>query len=116
MVLVSIVVIARVHVMKIYNTTKGGIPVIIMPSLDHLIIKRKSKMYELKLAIAEYEDSGCSDMSKSLGFQRMPKGYVLMLNSDRTHYFWITDSMESSINWDKWAVYSGAMAHSNKLK
>jgi hypothetical protein len=69
-------------------------------------------MSELKAAISEYERSGCVCVNKSLGFKKMPKGYALMLNSDRTHHFWITDSMESSINWDKWATYRGALAHS----
>ena len=71
---------------------------------------------ELKAAIAEYEDSGCTNMSKSLGIKEMPSGYALMLNSDNTHYFWITDSLESSISWNKWAVYRSAMADSNRLK
>ena len=72
-------------------------------------------MSELKGAIIEYNNSGCIDMSKSLGIQKMPDGYALMLNSDKTHYFWITDNMESSINWDKWAVYRGAVANSSNL-
>ena len=69
-------------------------------------------MSELKAAITEYESSGCIDMSKSLGIQKMPVGYALMLNSDGTHYFWITDSAESVISWDKWSAYRGAVSHS----
>lgn len=68
-------------------------------------------MSELKIAITEYEKSGCIDMSQSLGIQKMPGGYALILNSDRTHYFWITGSLESVISWDKWAAYRGAVEH-----
>jgi len=77
---------------------------------------KENKVSELKQAIIEYEGSGCTNMSKSLGIQNMPDGYALMLNSDGTHYFWITDSFESGIDWDKWAVYRGAMANSNSSK
>ncbi len=50
-----------------------------------------------------------SDVSGCLGFQQMPHGYKLMLNRDRTHYYWLCyDGRESSICWDKWAVYRGA--------
>ena len=68
-------------------------------------------MSELKEAINEYEKSGCVDVGKSLGIKEMPLGYALILNSDRTHFFWITDSLESQISWDKWAAYRGAVKH-----
>lgn len=62
-------------------------------------------------AIREYVSAGCSDMSNSLGIQQMPDGYALMLNPDKTHYFWITKNSESCIHCDKWAVYRGAKEH-----
>lgn len=71
-------------------------------------------MSELIKAIAGYERNGCIDKSKALGIQSMPDGYALILNSDRTHYFWITVSLESCISWDKWATYRGAISHCNK--
>ena len=57
-----------------------------------------------------YLDCGCIDASGSLGIQKMPDGYALMLNSDGSHYFWmnIETGSESSEHWDKWAVYHGA--------
>ena len=71
-------------------------------------------MSELKQAIKEYESLGCTDMSKSLGIQKMPNDYALILNSDRSHFFWITDSLESVISWDKWAAYRGAVSNSTQ--
>lgn len=52
-----------------------------------------------------------SDVSSSLGIQTMPEGYKLILNNDRTHYYWLRDDgVESVIDWDKWRVYRGAKA------
>lgn len=59
-------------------------------------------------AIREYVESGCFDVSDSLGIQKMPKGYALMLNADQTQFFWISTKAESCISWDKWAAYRGA--------
>ena len=73
-------------------------------------------MDELEGAIKGYEESGCADVSKSLGIQKMPIGYALILNSDRTHYFWITANLESCISWDKWAAYRGAVDDSKLVK
>ncbi|QAY17991.1 hypothetical protein [Pseudoalteromonas phage C7] len=51
--------------------------------------------------------------SNSLGFASMPEGYALMLNADRSHYYWIRyDGVESVISWDKWSVYRGAVSDS----
>ena len=63
--------------------------------------------------IADHVDGcGSEDRSKSLGIQTMPEGYALMLNPDRTHYYWLRhDGVESVINWDKWSVYRGAIAN-----
>lgn len=47
-----------------------------------------------------------------LGIQKMPKGYALMLNIDRTHYYWINVNRdESGKHWDKWAIYRYAKNH-----
>lgn len=52
---------------------------------------------------------GSTDMSASLGIKKMPEGYALMLNPDKTHYYWLRKcGLESCIHWDKWAVYRGA--------
>lgn len=69
-------------------------------------------MGELSAHVSYYVSSGSFDVSSSLGFASMPEGYALMLNSDRTHHYWInSDGVESSIDWDKWQVYRNAKAH-----
>ena len=63
----------------------------------------------LKAEVAEHVQTGSYYASQSLGIQKMPQGYVLMLNSDRTHYYWLRwDGRESDIHWSKWACYRGA--------
>jgi len=59
---------------------------------------------------AYYLDSGCKDVSGSLGIQKMPDGFSLMLNADQSHFFWMerATGRESAIHWSKWAVYRGA--------
>lgn len=65
----------------------------------------------MKELIDYYVESGCRVMDSTLGFQSMPRGYALMLNSDETHYFWLCDDgRESCIHWDKWAVRRGAIS------
>ena len=46
--------------------------------------------------------------------QEMPEGYQLRLTEEGGHYYWhrLSDEGESSICWDKWAVYRGALADS----
>ena len=64
---------------------------------------------ELAGEVACHIELGCSNMSASLGIQKMPQGYALMLNADQTHFYWLRhDGIESQICWDKWAVYRGA--------
>lgn len=60
-----------------------------------------------------YLDCGCADMSYSLGIQKMPEGYALMLDADGMFFFWMhkDTGRESDIHWSKWAVYRGAKAH-----
>lgn len=56
------------------------------------------------------------DVSNSLGIQKMPEGYKLMLNNDLTHYYWLKDDgTESVISWDKWAAYRGSVEHSKAI-
>lgn len=67
---------------------------------------------DINLAIKDYEERGCEQCS--LGIATMPEGYALMLNGDRTHYFWISDRGEESvIHWNKWIVYRGAKEHAD---
>lgn len=69
----------------------------------------------LIIHVAEYVKSGCYNVSGSLGIQKMPAGYALMLNSDQTHFFWLRfDGIVSVIDWDKWSCYRGAKL--NKLE
>lgn len=53
---------------------------------------------------------GCEVWDHSLGIQKMPEGYHLMLDQDRMYFFWIerATGRESAINWNKWAVWRGA--------
>lgn len=55
-------------------------------------------------------DSGCDDMSRSLGIQKMPDGFSLMRDADRMFFFWMerATGRQSEIHWSKWAVYRGA--------
>lgn len=71
---------------------------------------------KLAANIRFYEnDLGCLHMPRALGMHRMPEGYALMLNYDRTHYFWINhESREGGIEWDRWRVRRGAIAHANR--
>ena len=50
------------------------------------------------------------DVSNSLGIQKMPEGYKLMLNADESHFYWERqDGAESCVDWNKWRVWRGAM-------
>lgn len=64
---------------------------------------------QLSSAIADHVAMGAFDASGSLGIQNMPEGYALMLNADRTHYYWLRfDGIESVISWNKWDIYRWA--------
>ena len=61
---------------------------------------------EIKVSVG----MGCVHCDKSLGFQKMPVGYALMLNQDKSHFFWLRfDGLESNPDWDKWSVRRGAI-------
>ena len=54
-------------------------------------------------------------MSYPLGFVEVPDGYIIE-QLDSGHWIWThseTDA-QSCIHWDKWAVYRGCKAHSEK--
>lgn len=71
----------------------------------------------LSLSVSEREDCGAFLADKMLGFQKMPEGYALMLNSDKSHFYWVRyDGIESSIHWDMWAVYRGAKIDSVRIQ
>lgn len=55
-------------------------------------------------------DCGCIDVSATLGIQKMPEPFALLLNADHSHFFWFNKEtgQESAVHWDKWAVYRGA--------
>ena len=70
----------------------------------------------LKEMVDDHVGIGSYCASDSLGIQRMPYGYALMLNSDRTHYYWLRwDGAESSIHWSMWACYRGAKLDAAKF-
>ena len=59
--------------------------------------------------VLDHESAGSARCDDALGFVQMPDGYALMLNPDRTHFYWLReDGVESCIHWDKWATYRGA--------
>lgn len=63
----------------------------------------------LSAHVQEHESSGSFRSDGALGFVGMPHGYALMLNADRSHFYWLRhDGIESCIHWDMWAVYRGA--------
>lgn len=62
----------------------------------------------LEFHVKDHTDIGSTQCY--LGIQQMPKGYALMLNPDRTHYYYLReDGIESCIHWNKWAVYRSAI-------
>jgi hypothetical protein len=55
---------------------------------------------------------GCTVADQSLGFQKMPAGYHLMLDGDGMFYFWMerATGRQGAETWDKWAVRRWAIA------
>ena len=66
-------------------------------------------MDDLDYHIKDHVSCGSYRECKRLGIQKMPEGYALMLNSDRSHFYWLRcDGAESVIHWNEWAIYRGA--------
>ena len=71
-------------------------------------------MIDLEKHVAEHESLGARRMDKSLGIQRMPDGFALMLDHDEMYFYWLrSDGQESCIHWNKWTVRKCAMAIAN---
>jgi hypothetical protein len=63
--------------------------------------------------VKEHKSLGCHHMDKSLGIQKMPDGYALMLDADDLYFYWLRDDgAVSEIHWNKWAVRKGAVQNS----
>jgi hypothetical protein len=63
----------------------------------------------LSSVVVDYEKMGCKRKELGLCNVRMPKGYALMINADRSHYFWLReDGVESVIHWNRFAIYKWA--------
>ena len=61
-----------------------------------------------------YLSCGCEIMDHSLGIQKMPTGYHLILDGDGMYFSWfeIATGREGANHWNKWAVYRGAKTDS----
>lgn len=67
--------------------------------------------------VKSFQRFGCEDWTESLGIVPMPGRYALMLNSDRTHLFWLRrDGAERVEHCDKWAIYRGASFDPDKAQ
>lgn len=63
----------------------------------------------LAALVADYVAVGSTHV-QSLGIRRMPSGYALMLNADRTHYYYLAENGTESVeHWNKWSVWHWAM-------
>lgn len=64
------------------------------------------------------QECGCDVIDHSLGIQKMPEGYHLMLDADGMYFFWMEEATgrESVIHWNKWAVYRGACDDARRLR
>jgi len=66
--------------------------------------------------IKDHASVGCEHAAHSLGAVRMPEGYALMLDGDRTHFYWLRhDGRESAGHWDRWAIYRSAKRDSEGM-
>jgi hypothetical protein len=69
----------------------------------------------LNVHLADHISFGCINYSKRMGCHKLPDGYALMLNSDRSHFYWLRfDGRESDIHWNKWAVFRGIKVDAEK--
>ena len=66
-------------------------------------------------SIADYEAMGCRRVDRSLGIQKMPEGYALMIDADEIYFFWLDKDGNTSVeHWNKWAVWKSAIRYSQK--
>jgi hypothetical protein len=82
-----------------------------------MTIKDDPITLKLNKHVEQHESFGCSNRSNSLGIQRMPEGYALMLDGDAMYFYWLRfDGNQSCIHWNKWAVRKGAMIDTARTK
>lgn len=66
-------------------------------------------MIDLEKHVADHESFGARRVDASLGIQKMPKGFALMLDADEMYFYWLAcDGRQSVQHWNKWAIYNGA--------
>ena len=69
----------------------------------------------LDVAVAYHVRTGSYRADESLGIQKMPFGYALMIDPDEIYFYWIRhDGQEGPEHWNKWAVYRMAKANAKK--
>jgi hypothetical protein len=70
---------------------------------------------DLEKQVADHESFGARRADKSLGFQKMPDGFALMLDADEMYFYWLrADGQYSAEHWNKWAVRKGALCEAGK--
>lgn len=68
----------------------------------------QNKKQRLASELAYHLKSGSSQMK--IGFHAAPEGYAIMIDADRTMFYWLRyDGMTSTPCCDKWATYRGAI-------
>lgn len=71
-------------------------------------------MVDLDKQVADHESHGARRVDRSLGIQKMPDGYALMLDADEMYFYWLAyDGRYSAEHWNKWSVRKGAMIRAN---
>lgn len=64
---------------------------------------------DLDAAVADMP--GCRRVDHSLGIQKMPEGYALMLDTDGVYFFWLdAEGNEGPSDWNMWRVRRDAIA------
>jgi len=67
-------------------------------------------MVDLEKQVADHERHGARRVDRSLGVQKMPDGFALMLDADEMYFYWLrADGRYGAEHWNKWAVRKGAM-------
>lgn len=65
--------------------------------------------------VKDHESQGARRCDSSLGIQKMPDGFALMLDVDEMYFYWLAhDGRYGAEHWNKWAVRNGAMRRSAK--